>query len=515
MPTQIPPPDDPQLDLIPFVGTDLIKFERNLLRIGFFPAYEEPNAKPRHVRRIEQTKTIDGQRMTAAIEFRAPKSLPTSSDRDKFMGFSKICAEQRARVGRLLNPIRFTGYRLLQELGQTDSGANYEEINAWGERMADTTITSEKVVFFAASRRYANKTIHVFESFQRVGFSTDKKKSEVYEVVLADWLLENLNVNYVIPEDFTVYKKLKRPTARAIFGLLHMWFKATNGRAVERDYEQLCLFLSVKSYKFVSKIKSTMGKALDELVAIRYLSRWEIQPMVTTGGYKFVLWPGRDILQCLNEIPTLTAKGNTQNSLLDSTAESIEPQGFTVEAQEALMALLSLGVLSSKANSLIKQSDPNRILDLAEYAVHLANTAPKNRPIGNPAGLLIYWLRNDISVPSTFETSRRRKEIESAKQVRAIEQQQRIEREAAYSEWKEAQVEKELATRYPGAEMEKTINEIMLQRQKSDPLFARVKREQHAILARQILQKEVREQMALPSYEGWTKTNAQANLFGE
>ena len=123
MPTQIPPPDDPQLDLIPFVGTDLIKFERNLLRIGFFPAYEEPNAKPRHVRRIEQTKTINGQRMTAAIEFRAPKSLPTSSDRDKFMGFSKICAEQRARVGRLLNPIRFTGYRLLQELVSTDSGA--------------------------------------------------------------------------------------------------------------------------------------------------------------------------------------------------------------------------------------------------------------------------------------------------------------------------------------------------------------------------------------------------------
>lgn len=256
-----------------------------------------------------------------------------------------------------------------------------------------------------------------------------------------------------------------------------------------------------------------MGKALDELAAVRYLSRWEIQPMATTEGYKFVLWPGHDILQSLNGIPTLTAGGT--NPMLDATTETLEPQEFTVEAQEALMALLSLGVASSKANSLIKQCGPNRILDLTEYAVHLANTAPKGKPIGNPAGLLIYWVRNDISVPSSFETSRRRKEIENAKQVRAIEQQQRIEREAAYSRWRDSQLEKELATRYPGDEMGKKINEIVLQRQKTDPLFARVRREQHAILARQILQKEVREQMALPSFEGWAKTNAQASLFGE
>ena len=108
--------------------------------------------------------------------------------------------------------------------------------------------------------------------------------------------LENLNVNYVIPEDFTVYKKLKRPTARAIFGLLHMWFKATDG-PVERDYDSLlcACSLSVKSYKFVSKIKSTMGKALDELVAIRYLSPLEGNP--ADGDDRWVqvcpvAWPG-------------------------------------------------------------------------------------------------------------------------------------------------------------------------------------------------------------------------------
>jgi hypothetical protein len=511
----IPPPDDPQLDLIPFVGSDLIHFERNLLRIGFFASHEDRKGKSRNIRRIEQSMNVDGQRMTVAIEFRSPRSLPSSSDRDKFMAFLKIAAEQRARIGRLVNPIRFTGYRILQELGITDSGANYEEVNAWGQRMADTTITSEKVVFFAASRRYANKTIHVFESFQRVGNATDKKTAEVYEVVLADWLLDNLNVNYVIPEDFAVYKQLKRPTARGIYGPLHMWFKASNGRAVERDYKQLCAFLGIQSYAYLSKIKSTVGKALDELVAVRYLSRWDIQKMVTAEGYKIVMWPGSDILRCLNtNSPGLAAGTLNQKPTLEGKSKNNKVPEFSIESQEALMALLSLGVLSNTANTLIKKYEPDYILDLAEYASHLAK-ADKNGRIGNPAGLLIYWLRNDMPVPATFETSRRRRAAEAAKRQRTAEEQNRQALEAAYTDWKDKEVEKELAERYPEKKLEKKIQEIVDLRRKSDHYFARVRREQHPILARQILQKEIREQMTLPSFEQWIKSNAQGNLFSE
>jgi hypothetical protein len=506
------PPDDPQLDLIPFVGTDLIHFERNLLRIGFFASHEERRGKTRNIRRIEQSMNVDGQRMTVAIEFRSPKSLPSSSDRDKFMAFLKIAAEHRARVGRLVNPVRFTGYRILQELGLTDSGANYEEVNAWGQRMADTTITSEKVVFFAASRRYANKTIHVFESFQRVGSATDKKTAEVYEVVLADWLLDNLNVNYVIPEDFAVYKQLKRPTARGIFGPLHMWFKASSGRVVERDYTQLCSFLGIQSYSYISKIKSTIGKALDELVAVRYLARWEIQKMVTTTGYKVVLWPGADILRCLNTSSTLATGAPSKKALPGQRTSAIDAPEFTVESQEALMALLSLGVLSSTANSLIKQYEANYILDLAEYAAHLTRE-DKNGRIGNPAGLLIYWLRNEMPVPSSFETSRRRKSAETARQQRSIEEQHRLALDIAYTDWRDQQIERELEKRFPGEELEKKTHEIIEQRRKNDQYFVRVRNEHLPILARQILRKEIREQMELPSLDEWLKTNSQGNLF--
>jgi hypothetical protein len=257
-----------------------------------------------------------------------------------------------------------------------------------------------------------------------------------------------------------------------------------------------------------------MGKALDELVAVRYLSRWDIQKMATAAGYKVVLWPGTDILRCLNSSSTLMPGTPTKNLSLDRDTTPTDAPEFTVESQEALMALLSLGVLPNTAKSLIKQYEPNYILDLAEYAAHLAN-GDKSGKIGNPAGLLIYWLRNDMPVPSSFETSRRRKATESVKRQRAVEEQQRLAFDIAYTEWKDHQVERELAVRFPGEELSKKLREIVEQRRKSDDLFARVRQEQHPILARQILQKELREQMALPSFEDWCKTHAQYDLFQE
>jgi len=175
------------------VAVDLIRFEKNLLQIGFFGAHDT-RMRTQATRRIEQLVNRDGQRIKVAAEFRGSEhfGLPSTSDRDKYLAFMRIAMEQRAKQGQLTNPIRFTGYRLLKELGFSSSGENYEDINRWGQRMADTTITSEQVIYLAARKKYANKTVHVFRSFTRVGESkTDNSaKTECYEVVLEDWLLE-------------------------------------------------------------------------------------------------------------------------------------------------------------------------------------------------------------------------------------------------------------------------------------------------------------------------------------
>jgi len=511
----------PQLDLIPIADVDLIRFERNLLRIGFFGAQEDRKGTPPYIRRIEAAFNRDGQRITAAIEFEGTRGLPSTADRDKYMAFMKIADEQRLRYGHITNPIRFTGYRLLQELGICDSGANYEDINSWGERMTNTTITSRQVVFFARTKRYANKTLHVFESFQRVGKQSSGKqsgnsRSEEFEVVLSDWLLDNLNTNYAIPENFTAYKQLKRATAKGIFPPLHWWFSSNAGRVFEKDYKELCTLLGIQSYTFLSEIKRTMGKALDELIELRYLSRWDIQPMAAKEGYKIILWPGEDLIRSLDQagpkLPSTTQTSRLIDNISEQSANAEPNQELTMEAQQALAELLRLGIGPAKAQALTTQHSPATILDVTEYVTSLVH-ADKNKRIQNPAGLLIYYLHNDMPIPGAFLTTRKRRNSEAARHLEAQERQRQLDLDLAFDTWRAEQVDAELVARFPGSALAKKIAEVVGQRSKTDNYFKRVSPTQREGLARQILAKEIREQMALPSFEDWCKTHAQYDLF--
>jgi hypothetical protein len=496
-PTLLALPDD----------VDFIRFEKNLLQIGFFGAQDTRHATA-STRRIEQTVSRDGQRLRVAAEFRSSDlGLPSTADRDKFLAFMKIAGEERAKTGRVTNPVRFTGYRILKELGHTICGENYEDINRWGRRMADTTITSERVIYFAARKRYSDDTIHVFRTFRRIGESdlSGGNRDERFEVVLEDWLLENLNQSYVVPEDFTAYKQLKRPTAKGIFGYLHLWFHASRGLQVEKDYFELCADLNIPSYPHVSKIRDTMGRSLDDLIGIQYLSRWDVQPMTSKEGYKLVLWPGDQLMRVLAiaQKKQLPASGATPNA---------EPGP---QQQEAINALVACGVSLPKAIELATHHDPMTITDQAEY-VSAQKTLDKRGKIENPAGLLIYTIENNLPVPADFVTSRRRKVIKDEELKRQQEREEQDKLYLQYEQWRDASVQAQLTATYPGQELDRKLAEIAAQRSKTDPFFQRVAQAQRIELALQLLRKELRENLQLRTFEEWQRSNSQPrDLFSE
>lgn len=485
---------------------DLIRFERNLLNIGFFGAHDTRKQKG-STRRIEQIVSRDGQRIKVTAEFRASDllGLPSTADRDKFLAFMKIAGEQRARTGRISNPIRFSGYRLLRELGISDSGENYEEISRWGKRMADTTITSEKVIYLATRKKYADKTVHVFRSFTRVGQSgpNGESRSETYEVELEDWLLENLNHSYVIPEDFSAYKQLKRPTAKGIFGNLHIWFHASKGQPVEKDYLELCALLNVTPYAHLSKIKDTMGRSLDELITVRYLSQWDIQPMSTKKGYKLILWPGNELMR------VLAISQKKQQALA-----AAEPAILSPQRQEAIDGLIRVGLLPAKASELVERFDSETILDQIEYLESLLVNDKRGR-IENPPGFLIYMVENALPVPSDFVTSRKKKVLDLQLQRAEEDRQRQVSEQVHYVKWCTQMLEAELNARFPGEALQQKAREIVTQRKKTDPFLSRVPVGQREDIALQILKKELKEELQLPSFEEWRESRNQIELFSD
>src|SRR5271163_2476969 len=414
------------------VDVDLVRFEKNLLQIGFFGA-NDARDKHRTSRRIEQIVSRNGHKVKVAAEFRGSEQLglPSTTDRDKFIALLKIVSEERVKTGQIANPVRFSGYRMIQELGLSRNGEIYEEILRWGKRMTDTTITSEQVVYRAAKKLYSDEVLHVFRSFKRTGSSNldGSEKQENYEVILEDWLLENLNQRYVIPEDFNAYKQLTRPTAKGIFGNLHLWFHASQGRQVEKDYAELCNLLNVQAYPHLSKIKSTMGLALNELVKIRYLDKWDVQPMSSKEGYKIVLTPGTALMGVLRESYPDRREAMPANT--EPLPESSLPEDRSIQI------LKKHGVMPTKCANLVARFGPDRVCDTVEY-LESQMLSGTRKGVENPAGFIIYSLENEVPVPSAFISSRRREEIRQAAERDRAKRESDQALELAYMRWKDA-----------------------------------------------------------------------------
>jgi hypothetical protein len=494
------------------VDVDLVRFEKNLLQIGFFGA-NDTRDKSRTSRRIEQIVIRDGQKIKVAAEFRGSESLglPSTTDRDKFIALLKIISEERDRTGAIANPIRFSGYRLITELGIARNGENYEEISRWGKRMTDTTITSEKTVFRAAKKVYSDETLHVFRSFKRTGSSNlqGSDRQEHYEVVLEDWLLENLNQRYVVPEDFNAYKQLTRPTAKGIFGNLHLWFHASQGRAVEKDYSELCNLLNVQAYPHLSKIKSTMGLALNELVKIKYISKWDVQKMSSKLGYKIVLTPGQELQRILDNSRT---ERRQATQLLEAPPANSVSEPTSKEHRQAIKMLLEHAIVPAKAESLVARYGAEEVIDKLEY---LEKHVLHRKNVDNPAGLIIYSFENSQPVPSTFTSSRKRRAAEAVKRQTEQEESERILAESTYQIWLESEQDKLVTSRFPDQELGKKLDELATRLAREDDRIRRMAVKARKEIAYSVLRKEMAQDVEFPSFDDWRKIHHQMPLFTE
>ncbi len=496
------------------VDVDLVRIEKNLLQIGFFGA-NDARDKNKTSRRIEQVVLRDGHRIKVAAEFRGSEllGLPSTTDRDKFIALLKIISEERVKAGVISNPIRFSGYRLIQELGLSRNGEIYDEILRWGKRMTDTTITSEQVVYRAAKKVYSDEVLHVFRSFRRTGSSNlnGTERQEHYEVVLEDWLIENLNQRYVIPEDFNAYKQLTRPTAKGIFGNLHLWFHASKGRQVEKDYSELCNLLNVQAYPHLSKIKSTMGLALNELVKIKYISKWDVEKMSSKEGYKIILSPGDELLNVLdNSRPDRRETASLQERIpLASSAEVLTPG-----QEEALEMLRQHGVLPTKATRLLQVYGADVIVDTVEYVASQSGSGKCK--VDNPAGLIIHSIENGLPIPAAFINLRKRKAaVEAAQLVLERAQQaqhENLQAEIRYSRWMDEQQNQALRSRYPESDLETKLDEMVVTLARTDQRFRHMPVKARREVAQQLLRKELGKHIGLPSFVEWRRLQSRSTF---
>jgi hypothetical protein len=435
---------------------DFVKAEKNLLSLGLFtPSSNElRNAKSKTIGFVR----VDGdQRIEASVTIAASAihGLPDTADQDKYLALQKIITERRRLEGHIANPLMFTTAELLKTLGRAKGGKRYEDVAEFLQRMTLTGIVSRRAVFLADRRTWATETFHVFEKVVSVGESLpDGSVAQMNYVWLSEWQINNINSNFTLPIDIEVYRRLKSHIAKGLVPHLQIWLytSRSDGRFVKR-YDHLCQLLGLRPQKHASRIRQQLGPSLDELKEHDYIASWSLAETRDGHGFKVELYHGVKFHRDLRLRQGEKLPDESQLNLAEAGDDDGEEPG-----PDLMGELTRRGITAKIAMQILERAHDGRvILDQLEWADHLVAATPDR--FYNPAGFYVSVLRDNVPVPSSFETSRMRMAREAARRESTRRDEQLEASRLAYAQYCDAQVDHHIETTLTAEAFERLVED--------------------------------------------------------
>lgn len=424
-------------------GADFIAVEKNLASLGYFTPSNK-RVRTQTSKTVTLTKIVDGKRLQAKATIipGATFGLPTTADQDKYIALQKIVMDSRKRYGEVRNPIGFSSAELLDLLGQCrNSGRNYEHIDEWLNVMTATTIISEGTIYLAGSQIWSKDRFRVFERAASIGNDIGEgKRADRNYVWFSEWQLENINKNHLLPIDFESYLKLQNHISKALVLHLQVWLYASRdaGR-FEKRYDELCQILNLRPYLHASKIKEKLGPSLDELVKHGYLANWNVDTTSDHISHKIIFQHGRKF-GC-DQKRIISSKPDLQTQCPAKKEQKLNP--------DLICELVKRGIPEKRANRLLLDlAEGQQVKDQLEWGDHWIqqNSGPK---IVNPTGFYTYLIHENIPIPETFETSRRKILNEEAQKARDRQLENQATLELAYEDYRDRILDSYIAENYP------------------------------------------------------------------
>jgi plasmid replication initiation protein len=351
-----------ELRLFEFEGGPLIQVEVNLEEAPLFMF----KRRDRHEESTEARNTIltrDGDRLEQYWKITAHRDfgLPGPQDQDVFVAVMTVVSRRGGipSDGR----VSFTLYELLEILGKTHAGKNYDDLRDSLDRLSETSIYAENAFYSKEDEDFRS---HRFRMWS-VHFSRQKRKgraSEHHTLRFDDILVRSYNASYLKSLDSDFYYGLKRPLARSLYKLVDVKRKKALSWSVK--LEGLRQLLSMpETYKYPSAIKRQLEPAHRELVDKGFLSRADFEER-GRGPTKANLVRYRVSQRFVRERSR-------------PTPELSEGERFATDA------LVAQGVWPQAAQELVVKHG-------AGHCLHYVEALPYQEGVKNPAG----WLRTHI-----------------------------------------------------------------------------------------------------------------------
>ncbi len=439
-PAAVPPPTLP--------ASTFTKVDKNLTGIGFFTA-----SSKRSRQAIEKTTVIidEGKEHRISIIPSAKYGLPITFDQDCWLALMHLVEDRRRQLGAITNPFTFTTAELTKILGLAHSGKNYKAVQEWLSVMKHTGV--EGGAYNVAKKKWFTDKVSAVNRVLNIGEELpDGTIADKNHIWFSDWQLDNINAGGLIPIELNVYTQLENNISKNLVPHLQEWLFASQGDGkFEKQYEDICQLLGVRTYRYRSQIEEQFGPSLNELVRYGYLLKWGIEPMATRKTYKLVLWHGpkyHSDRQARIEKKFRIEGGDEQarrpRQRRLHLEPPIEPQPPLIIDYRVIAELAKRGIGETDARELMAKLSPGQpILDQLEWGDY--QIAQAKGKITNPPGFYISLLQRNVPVPATFETSQQRKASQNAesaqRQVFLREQEARLAAEEAETAALEQQID--------------------------------------------------------------------------
>jgi len=350
-----------ELTFFDFKSGPMIQVEVNLEEAPLFLL----KSREREQDSIESRSTVitqggDRQEQYWKITGSRQFGLPGPLDQDVFVAVMRLVSRRGGMPpdGR----ISFSLYELLEILGKTHSGTNYEDLRNSLDRLAAADIYAENAFYSREDEEFKSHRFRLWG----VDFHRTKKRkgraSEHHTLRFDDIVVRSYLQNYLKSLDSAYYYSLGKPISRSLYRLVDV--KREDRLSWTVDLDRLRQLVSMPaSYSYPSKIKRHLEPAHRELVERGFLieATHEQRGKSNVVHYKI---SERFVRERTRSAPSLT-----------------DEERLTVDS------LVDNGVWPAAAGRLVKAHGPDRCLRYVEALAYQEN-------VKNPGAWLTKFIEN-------------------------------------------------------------------------------------------------------------------------
>lgn len=195
--------------------------------------------------------------------------LPTSTDDDVILGLMRLSFDQGFRDPK----VYFTRYELLRALRWTTEGRSYQRLIKSLDRLSGVRIRSTNSFYDNSTKSYQTSNFGIVDAYEINDERQSGEKNSFF--IWSDMLFDSFKSGYIKKLDLDLYFTLKSAISRRLYRYLdkHFYFKnAIDAHLYTLAFEKLSLS---RTYKYVSSIKQQLAPALEELMALGFISSFE------------------------------------------------------------------------------------------------------------------------------------------------------------------------------------------------------------------------------------------------